>query len=80
MCELIAKFVCDEMNIRRCIKKSIAVQPQRGFAVPVVFCQCNNIFPPLILFQRLAENSKVQSNVKYHADFEATKGYQSLVD
>ena len=26
MCELIAKLVCDEMNIRRCIKKSIAVQ------------------------------------------------------
>ena len=25
MCELIVKLVCDEMNIRRCTKKSIAV-------------------------------------------------------
>ena len=26
------------------------------------------------LFRRLAENSKLQSNVKYHAEFEAAKG------
>ena len=26
MCELIVNLVCDEMNIRRCLKKSIAVQ------------------------------------------------------
>ena len=30
-----------------------------------------NIFP---LFRRLAENSNLQSNVKYHAEFEAAKG------
>ena len=29
MCELIVKLVYDEMNIRRCIKKSIAVQIEK---------------------------------------------------
>ena len=31
MCELIAKLLCDEMNICRCIKKSIAVQFLKAF-------------------------------------------------
>ena len=38
---------------------------------PVWFYRNVNIFS---LFRRLAENSKLQSNVKYHAEFEAAKG------
>ena len=32
------------------------------------------LFKIVPLFRRLAENSKLQSNVKYHAEFEAAKG------
>ena len=52
MCELIVKLVCGEMNIRRCIKKSIAVHIRNilnlGFGLLKQFgttCRMPNFFP-----------------------------------
>lgn len=61
------QFICDYLNQ---LKPFDRLNNLKQFE-PVWFYRNVNIFS---LFRRLAENSKLQSNVKYHAEFEAAKG------
>ena len=61
------QFICDYLNQ---LKPFDPLNNLKQFE-PVWFYRNVNIFS---LFRRLAENSKLQSNVKYHAEFEAAKG------